>query len=71
MSPVRVTNLPPVEPRWLREPEFDPGRMGKTESLFAPSNGHIGLRVHILPDRDPADGGPGLFPVAGVIDRAP
>ena len=36
--------LLPVEPWWLREPELDLERMGQMESLFALSNGHVGVR---------------------------
>lgn len=46
----------PVEPWCLREPELDLDRLARTESLFAVSNGHIGLRgnldegdPHVLP----------------------
>jgi alpha,alpha-trehalose phosphorylase len=46
----------PVEPWCLREPELDLDRLAQTESLFAVSNGHVGLRgnldegdPHVLP----------------------
>ena len=46
----------PIEPWCLREPELDLARLANSESLFALSNGHIGLRgnldegdPHVLP----------------------
>ena len=46
----------PIEPWCLREPELDLGRLANSESLFAVSNGHVGLRgnldegdPHVLP----------------------
>ena len=46
----------PVEPWCLREPELDLDALARTESLFAVSNGHVGLRgnldegdPHVLP----------------------
>jgi alpha,alpha-trehalose phosphorylase len=46
----------PIEPWCLREPELDLDRLAQTESLFAVSNGHVGLRgtldegdPHVLP----------------------
>ncbi len=37
----------PVEPWRLREPELDLDRLAQSESLFALSNGHIGLRGNL------------------------
>lgn len=37
----------PVEPWQVREPAFDPGLLAQTESVFALSNGHIGLRGNL------------------------
>lgn len=36
-----------VEPWVIREPRLDLGAMGRTESVFALSNGHIGLRGNL------------------------
>src|ERR687895_365023 len=44
MSPGRVFA---VEPWVVREPRLDPDRMGQVESVFALSNGHIGLRGNL------------------------
>ena len=57
MSSTRPSTEPfPIEPWCLREPELDLDRLARTESLFAVSNGHIGLRgnldegdPHVLP----------------------
>ena len=43
----------PVEPWQLREPEIDLDRLARTESLFALSNGHIGVRGN-LDEGEPA-----------------
>ena len=37
----------PIEPWSVREIALDLGRMGQMESLFALSNGHIGLRGNL------------------------
>ena len=42
----------PIEPWCLREPQLDLARLARTESLFAVSNGHIGLRGN-LDEGDP------------------
>jgi len=36
----------PVEPWCLRETRLDLDRIGQSESVFALSNGHIGLRAN-------------------------
>ncbi|WP_214366448.1 glycoside hydrolase family 65 protein [Pseudonocardia sp. H11422] len=36
-----------IEPWSVREPELDLGRMAQTESVFALSNGHLGLRGNL------------------------
>ena len=36
-----------VEPWVVREPRLDMGNLGQTESVFALSNGHIGLRGNL------------------------
>jgi alpha,alpha-trehalose phosphorylase len=45
--------LPP-EPWRLREVGFDADRVGRTESLFALSNGHLGVRG-LLDEGEPCD----------------
>jgi alpha,alpha-trehalose phosphorylase len=47
---VSTSNLLPVEPQWLREPELDLERMGQRESLFALSNGHVDARGNLDED---------------------
>ena len=44
----------PVEPWQLREPILDPEHLARTESLFALSNGHIGVRGN-LDEGEPHD----------------
>lgn len=44
--------LYPVEPWTIREPRLDLDRLGQSESIFALSNGHIGLRGN-LDEGDP------------------
>jgi alpha,alpha-trehalose phosphorylase len=44
--------LYPVEPWVIREPKLDLDRLGQSESIFALSNGHIGLRGN-LDEGDP------------------
>jgi len=38
---------PPVEPWSLRQRDFDPDTLGQMETLFALSNGHLGLRGNL------------------------
>ena len=49
----------PVEPWQVRETDFDLERMAQSESLFALSNGHIGVRG-TLDEGDPS-GLPGSY----------
>ena len=42
-----ITPVFPVEPWAVREPAFDPAALPQTESVFALSNGHIGLRGNL------------------------
>src|SRR4051812_50116114 len=49
----------PVEPWRLRETALDLGTLAQTESLFALSNGHIGLRGNL--DEGEPSGVPGTF----------
>src|SRR6202045_4795910 len=49
----------PVEPWQVRETRLDLGQLAQSESLFALSNGHIGLRGN-LDEGDPA-GLPGTY----------
>ena len=37
----------PVEPWVLRETRFDPDMLPQSESMFALSNGHIGMRGNL------------------------
>ncbi|KAE8763363.1 glycoside hydrolase family 65 protein [Georgenia thermotolerans] len=58
----------PVDPWSLREPALDLGRLGQLESLFALSNGHIGLRGNL--DEGEPNETPGTY-VSGVFERHP
>jgi alpha,alpha-trehalose phosphorylase len=49
----------PVEPWSVREPELHVQLLGQTESIFALSNGHIGLRGNL--DEGEPSGAPGTF----------
>jgi alpha,alpha-trehalose phosphorylase len=49
----------PVEPWSVREPELHLELLGQTESIFALSNGHIGLRGNL--DEGEPSGAPGTF----------
>ncbi len=49
----------PVEPWRLCEPELDPEHLARTESVFALSNGHIGVRGNL--DEGEPDGLPGTY----------
>ncbi|UNX54655.1 family 65 glycosyl hydrolase [Georgenia sp. TF02-10] len=42
-----MTERLPVDPWCLREPTLDLDRLGQTESLFALSNGHVGVRGNL------------------------
>jgi alpha,alpha-trehalose phosphorylase len=57
-----------VEPWAVRETRLDLGRLAQSESLFALSNGHIGMRGN-LDEGEPA-GLPGTY-LAGVHERRP
>ena len=48
-----------IEPWALRETSFDIGRLARTESLFALSNGHIGIRGNL--DEGEPHGLPGTY----------
>ena len=48
-----------IEPWGLREPELDLDRLAHTESVFALSNGHIGLRGNL--DEGEPFGLPGTY----------
>ncbi len=50
---------PPVEPWWLRECGLNLDLLGRSESLFALSNGHIGLRGNL--DEGEPYGIPGTY----------
>ena len=58
----------PVEPWTVREPRLDPERLGQTESLFALSNGHIGLRGNLDEGEPCAE--PGTF-LSGFYEEHP
>ena len=49
----------PVEPWAIRETELDLDRLAQTESVFALSNGHIGLRGNL--DEGEPYGLPGTY----------
>ena len=49
----------PVEPWVIRETELDLDRLAQTESVFALSNGHIGLRGNL--DEGEPHGLPGTY----------
>ncbi len=49
----------PVEPWAVREVELDVGRLAQTESVFALSNGHLGLRANL--DEGEPFGLPGTY----------
>ncbi len=49
----------PIEPWQVRETHLDPDRLAQTESLFALSNGHIGLRGNL--DEGEPHGMPGTY----------
>ena len=44
---VHIRSPYPVEPWQVREPELDLARLAQSESVFALSNGHIGLRANL------------------------
>jgi alpha,alpha-trehalose phosphorylase len=56
-----IQNVPafPVEPWAIRETELDVDRLAETESVFALSNGHIGLRGNL--DEGEPNGLPGTY----------
>ena len=58
----------PVEPWTVREPRLDLERLGQTESLFALSNGHIGLRGNLDEGEPCAE--PGTF-LSGFYEEHP
>jgi alpha,alpha-trehalose phosphorylase len=49
----------PVEPWQLREVGLDPDGLARTESLFALSNGHLGVRGNL--DEGEPSGLPGSY----------
>ncbi|MCW2606232.1 MAG: glycosyl hydrolase [Frankiales bacterium] len=57
--PVLPPALFPVEPWHVREPELDLARLAQSESVFALSNGHIGLRGNL--DEGEPYGIPGTY----------
>ncbi|WP_127129955.1 glycoside hydrolase family 65 protein [Georgenia sp. SYP-B2076] len=65
MSDSRVL---PVEPWCLREPELDLDLLGQTESLFALSNGHLGLRGNL--DEGEPNSTPGTY-LSSFFERHP
>jgi len=58
----------PVEPWALRETELDLDKLAQAESLFALSNGHIGLRGNL--DEGEPFGLPGTY-LAGLYENRP
>jgi alpha,alpha-trehalose phosphorylase len=58
----------PVEPWVLREARFDPDVMAQAESMFALSNGHIGMRGNL--DEGEPHGLPGTY-LNGFYERRP
>jgi alpha,alpha-trehalose phosphorylase len=58
----------PVEPWAVRETTLDLGMLARTESLFALSNGHIGLRANL--DEGEPSGLPGTY-LAGFYEQRP
>jgi alpha,alpha-trehalose phosphorylase len=58
----------PVEPWCLRELRLDLEKLAQTESLFALSNGHVGLRGNL--DEGEPNGIPGTY-LAGFHERRP
>ncbi|HET7310613.1 MAG TPA: glycoside hydrolase family 65 protein [Mycobacteriales bacterium] len=61
-------NVFPVEPWVLRETRFDPDVLAQSESMFALSNGHIGLRGNL--DEGEPHALPGTY-LNGFYERRP